>query len=201
MNNVQRREQTRAAILEAATAAFAADGFDATGVAEICARAGVSKGAFYYHFESKEAVFLNLCDIWLRTLEETLTTVIAETETVPVGLRKMAGMIEEIFENNHALMSLFLELWNHANRNEKVRAATLEPYRRYREIFSSLIQRGIEEGSISPVDPDIAGQVLLSLSSGLFLQASLDPDSANWGKTLQESIDILFYGLKGGYAK
>jgi len=39
--------------------------------------------------------------------------------------------------------------------------------------------------------------VLLSLSSGLFLQASLDPESTNWGKTLQDSIDILFNGLKG----
>jgi AcrR family transcriptional regulator len=197
LNNQERRTQTRNAILEAATAAFAADGYEATGVAEICERAGVSKGAFYYHFESKEAVFLDLCNIWLHSLEETLTTVIAGTETVPAGLRKMAGMMEEIFNSNNSLMSLFLELWTHASRNEKVRAATLEPYRRFREIFSALILKGIEEGSIAPIDTDTAGQVLLSLSSGLFLQASLDPESTNWGKTLQDSIDILFNGLKG----
>jgi len=84
VNNLQRREQTRSAILEAATAAFAADGYEATGVAEICERAGVSKGAFYYHFESKEAVFLDLCNTWLHSLEETLTTVIAGTaRTLP----------------------------------------------------------------------------------------------------------------------
>lgn len=198
MNNQERRIQTRNAILEAATTAFAAEGYEATGVAEICEKAGVSKGAFYYHFESKEAVFLDLCSSWLQSLEDTLTAVIAEAENIHAGLHKMAGMIENIFNNNQPLMSLVLELWTHASRNEKVQSATLEPYRRYREIFSSLIKKGIDEGSIAPIDPYLAGQVLLSLSSGLFIQASLDPNGANWGKTLQDSIDLFFNGLKGG---
>ena len=58
MRNEQRREETRAALLEAATQAFSDRGYDATGVAELCRRAGVSKAAFYYHFERKQAIFM-----------------------------------------------------------------------------------------------------------------------------------------------
>ena len=49
---------------------------------------------------------------------------------------------------------------------------------------------------LAEVDPEIAGQLLLSLSSGLFLQASLENEQGNWGKKLQDSIEILLNGLK-----
>lgn len=195
MENSRRRIQTRSAILDAATSCFAADGYEATGVAEICAGAGVSKGAFYYHFESKEAVFLELIDTWLTNLESTLEAVVSRAETVPEGLLDMAANIQPVIENNPEIMGLFLELWTHASRNHRVRAATLAPYRRYQEIFEDLIRRGIDEGSFKPVDPVSAGQLLLSLSSGLFLQASLEPPGTDWGMILRDIINILLEGL------
>lgn len=196
MNNLQRSAQTKKSIMEAATSLFAREGYESTGVAEICERAGVSKGAFYYHFESKEAVFLALIDTWLNTLETTLNDVTYQAKSVPDGLLEMAGMMQPIFENNQFFMGLFLELWTHANRNEKVRKATIAPYRRFEETFTRLIKRGIEEGTLENVEPEIAGQLLLSLSSGFFLQASLETEQGNWGKKLQESIEILLNGMK-----
>ena len=196
MNNLQRSAQTKKSIMEAATSLFAREGYESTGVAEICERAGVSKGAFYYHFESKEAVFLALIDTWLNTLETTLNDVTYQAKSVPDGLLEMAGMMQPIFENNQFFMGLFLELWTHANRNEKVRQATIAPYRRFEETFTRLIKRGIEEGTLENIEPEIAGQLLLSLSSGLFLQASLETEQGNWGNKLQESIEILLNGMK-----
>jgi AcrR family transcriptional regulator len=61
----QRGEETRSHILDVAGELFAERGYDATSVAGICARAGVTKGAFYHHFKSKQAVFLELRDRWL----------------------------------------------------------------------------------------------------------------------------------------
>lgn len=196
MNNLQRSAQTKKSIMEAATSLFAREGYESTGVAEICEQAGVSKGAFYYHFESKEAVFLDLIDTWLNTLEITLNEVTYQAKSVPEGLLEMAGMMQPVFENNQYFMGLFLELWTHTNRNEKVRQATIAPYRRFEETFTRLIKRGIEEGTLENVEPEIAGQLLLSLSSGFFLQASLENEQGNWGKKLQESIEILLNGMK-----
>ena len=65
----QRSEETRTRLLEAAVRLFAQQGYDASGVAEICAAAGVSKGAFYHHFESKQALFLALLEEWLARLD------------------------------------------------------------------------------------------------------------------------------------
>src|SRR5438093_937347 len=55
-----RREQTRAYLLEAAAAVFAARGFHGASLDEIAEAAGFTKGAIYSHFQSKADLFLAL---------------------------------------------------------------------------------------------------------------------------------------------
>jgi AcrR family transcriptional regulator len=56
----ERRTATRAAIIAAARALFGATGFARVSVDAIAAQAGVTKGGFYHHFTSKEALFLDV---------------------------------------------------------------------------------------------------------------------------------------------
>ena len=49
-----RAEATRRRIIDAAIALFSEEGYGDTGLAAIMDRADVSKGAFYYHFESRK---------------------------------------------------------------------------------------------------------------------------------------------------
>ncbi len=55
-------EATRRRLLEAAIQVFARKGYYGTTVDDIVAECGSSKGAFYFHFESKEALFLRLVE-------------------------------------------------------------------------------------------------------------------------------------------
>ncbi len=54
-------------LLEAALAVIRAQGYTATTVDELCARAGVTKGAFFHHFESKEALGVAAANHWSET--------------------------------------------------------------------------------------------------------------------------------------
>lgn len=55
---------SRARILDAALHAFRAQGYTATTVDDLCRAAGVTKGAFFHHFESKEAAALATIEHW-----------------------------------------------------------------------------------------------------------------------------------------
>ena len=57
-----RAEATRRKIIDTAIELFSELGYGETGLADVLQRAGVSKGAFYYHFDSKEAVAKAIID-------------------------------------------------------------------------------------------------------------------------------------------
>jgi AcrR family transcriptional regulator len=196
MGSQRRGEETRSRILEAAAEDFARYGYDGTGVAQICQHAGVTKGAFYHHFPSKQAVFMELLDRWLATLDAQFAAIRADAASVPEGLLRMAGMVRQVFVVASGRLPMFLEFWNRAARDPTTWQATIAPYRRYQAFFSSLIQAGIAEGTLRPCEPDKAARVIVSLAVGLILQGVLDPDGADWGQAVEESVHMLLKGLE-----
>lgn len=54
---MEQGQATRAALIDVATELFATNGYEATAIPAVLDAAGVSRGALYHHFESKEALF------------------------------------------------------------------------------------------------------------------------------------------------
>lgn len=61
------RPSARTRLLDSAIAVVRRQGFCATSVAELCAAAGVTKGAFFHHFESKDALGIAAAEHWSAT--------------------------------------------------------------------------------------------------------------------------------------
>jgi len=195
----QRSEETRGRILEAAISKFASAGYDAASVDEICAEAGVSKGAFYHHFPTKQSVFLALMNGWLSMIDMGLEAV--QKETVPETLVAMTDLLPDVFAAAEDRLPMFLEFWLQASRDETVWKAVIAPYRHYQERFAKLIEQGIEEGSLGPIDSRVAAQMIVSLAVGIVLQGVLDPHSADWANVAQQSMKIMMKGLAKNQAE
>lgn len=61
------RGDARTRLLEAARDVFRRKGFAATSVDDLCVEAGVTKGAFFHHFKSKEALGVSAAQFWTET--------------------------------------------------------------------------------------------------------------------------------------
>jgi len=194
----RRAEKTRGRILKAAEECFVRDGYDAASVAEICERAGVTKGALYHHFPSKQALFLALLQGWLGRLDAGMEALRASAPTVPEGLLHMAGVTRFIFSEASGRLPIFLEFFDQASHDREVWQATVAPYRRYRDWFAEMIRTGVAEGSMRPVDPDAAAVSIVALAVGMLLQGLLDPDGADWGQAMHDGVRMLLEGLAVG---
>ncbi|MEV7558257.1 ScbR family autoregulator-binding transcription factor [Streptomyces sp. NPDC048331] len=90
----ERAEITRQAILDGAAIAFDLSGFEGTSLSDVVKNAGVTKGALYFHFPSKEALARTLMDEQIQVREHVpsiedpgLQTVIDLTHQMAHGLR------------------------------------------------------------------------------------------------------------------
>ncbi|WP_299030172.1 TetR/AcrR family transcriptional regulator [uncultured Thermanaerothrix sp.] len=180
MPKQERAEETRRRILEAARETFASQGYQATSVAEICQRAGVTKGAFFYHFPTKHTLFLALLEDWLAQLDQYLNSEHYQGNSVAQRLYAMADLLRLGLTQGRDYLPMFLEFWLQATRDPVVWQATIEPYRRYRTFFANLYLQGVNEGSLRNADPNLAAVATVSLALGLLLQGLMDRESINW---------------------
>src|SRR6201981_1271716 len=77
----QRTAATRAKLLAAAQFIFARDGFEASRLEEIAARAGFTRGAFYAHFDSKEDLLFALMERVVSERVRAVRTILEQHES------------------------------------------------------------------------------------------------------------------------
>ncbi len=188
-----RSEETRGKIMDAAIRLFSNRGYKTASVDDICKEAGVSKGAFYHHFETKQALFLALLDGWLKTIDNAIEA--AKDQPAPATFLAMAEAFPYIFESAGDNLPMFLEFWLQASRDEEIWKASIAPYRRYHQAFTELIQRGQEEGSFVNIDPALTSRMIVSMAMGLLLQSLLDPEGAKWEQSAREITNLMLDNL------
>jgi len=190
-----RSKETRNHILEAATHLFSKMGYDATGVAEICQAAGVSKGAFYHHFPTKQAVFMELLNSYLNSIETGFNQMRQEKQDVPQVIIQMAALVGSLFQSADLHLPIFLEFWTQANHDPHIWETAIAPYRRYQSYFAEMVQEGIDQGSLQPVDAQLAGRVLVSLAMGMLMQSLFDPQITDWQSEARQTMELMLKGL------
>jgi AcrR family transcriptional regulator len=189
----QRSEETRTKIMDSAIKLFSTRGFNTASVDDICQEAGISKGAFYHHFKSKQALFLALLDGWLQAIDNAIEA--SKDKTAPETFMQMTEAFPHFLGTAGEALPMFLEFWLQASRDKKLWEASIAPYRRYHKYFTSLIKKGVQEGSFVEVDPELASRMIVSTAMGLFLQSLLDPKGAKWEKVARDSTNLLVNSL------
>lgn len=188
-------EKTKQRLMNAAQACFRRMGYDSARVEDICAEAGVSKGAFYHHFPNKQVMFATLLDQWMGVVDEAFYQVRSGTERAPDALRAMARAARRLFANARENMPLVLAFWLHATRDPVIWEMAVEPYHRYHEYIASIIRQGIHEGSIRAVNADTAAQSIVGLAVGMLAQGMVGAGEQDWAHATVDAMELVINGL------
>jgi AcrR family transcriptional regulator len=186
------RARTRARLIDAAEKLFAAKGF-AVGLEEIAEAAGYSRGAVYYNFADKEALFVAVLE--KRSAEEIAEiSALLTTSSDPsdfLGSLKARGERRRKAQENRRWGLLSAEFWLYALRNQRARAVLAEHQRRVRAAYGQAItaifhRLGIE----SPAPVERLAAVIFSLDQGIFHQHWIDPEAVP-ADTFYETLELL----------
>ena len=189
------RAQTRARLLQAASEVFAKDGYDRASLDDVAAAAGLTKGAVYSSFASKDELFYALMR---ERIDERLALVAAAVDrqtTLQDTTRDAgAGLVELIFSQADWHL-LFIEFWARAVRDPSLRKEFARQRRAARELIARFLeQQAAQLGIELPAPADQLAVAVLALSNGIAIEQLADPDTVDpsvFGTTLGLLLDGL----------
>lgn len=175
-------------ILDAALTCFARGGFHSTTMQMICREAGVSPGALYVYFDSKEALIAGLCERDRAEFAERF----ASLATAPDFLEALAAIGQHYFIDEGAEKQRFVvEMGIEATRNPRIAEIFMSVDKFCSDSFEALFRRLQEEGRIAPrTDIPMLVKVFNIVGDGMFWRRAIDP-TADMGAVLPVMIDLI----------
>lgn len=146
--------RTRERILEAAINVFSRKGYHDTRVDEIVAESQTSKGAVYFHFPSKEQIFLALVDEFAGLLEHKLIDTIQSEGDGVHGVDAALRVGLDTFAKYRSLAKIFLV--QAVGLGSAFEEKRLQILNRFAGVIRSYLDRAVEEGDIPPIDTQVA---------------------------------------------
>jgi TetR/AcrR family transcriptional regulator, transcriptional repressor for nem operon len=185
------RASTKEQIVQAGLKILLDKGFNGVGVQEITETAGVPKGSFYNHFESKEALGAEIVERY--GMDGTRRQVLLD-RSLP-ALARLRGHFEGLnalfvkskFERGCLLGNFSAEL---SNQSAVIRERRAELYQRWSRDIEIAIADGQAEGTIPPEKnaADIAA-FLLDAYEGALLRARVERSRAPFDRFMQLAFD------------
>jgi AcrR family transcriptional regulator len=189
-------EARRTGILDAAMVAFAAKGFVEATVEDIASEAGLSHGAIYRYFSSKDDIIEAVSRLSRGTRAsrfEAAAQGADEVEALEGVLRSYVAMHAR--PENRDEGRLRLEIFSASMRDRGVAEALRDGWEDVAGRFAEIIERGRRAGTISSeLDSQAVARVLMALHDGLYLHQTIEPTLDT--EALLEVVGALIGGLR-----
>ena len=168
-----KRDARQQQILDAALACFSENGFHQTGMADIVRRSGLSHGAVYLYFQSKDDLIEALA-VDRHRQEALLNAVAGHAENPLQGLRALVrGYAQALTDpGGEPMRRVGVNGWAEALRNERVRASVIEGIDIPRSVITAFVERAQSDGLLSgDLSADAIARTLIATFQGFVLQA------------------------------
>jgi AcrR family transcriptional regulator len=190
-------EERRTQILEAAMTVFARQGFDQARMDDIAQEVGLSKGALYLYYKSKDAIISAILQFFFSRAMKKLQGFL-ESEEQPSVREQLLRLNQYYIAEMKWMVSLLplsFEFYAVAARQKTVRQFLKHYFKDYREVLAALVQRGIDRGEFQPVRAERVAIAIAALYEGLALLWMVDQDATQWEQTGEASLLLLLDGL------
>ncbi|MEU9117201.1 TetR/AcrR family transcriptional regulator [Streptomyces sp. NPDC048483] len=165
-------------IVDAATALFAAKGFERTTTAEICKTAGMSAGNLFHYFPNKRAIFHAVFEDDERDGGATKSESLAAARAADDPWTALLDTVDLLATpaTQPLVPALVMEALIQAHRDPDLEALLGRDNDEERSTLTTLLRNGATAGQIDPdLDPDDTAAWVMALIAALYTSAATDP--------------------------
>lgn len=190
---LETRVERRRLLIDAAWRCAAVRGFGHLTVDDVCAEAGVSKGAFYGYFEHKQDLLLALLDDDSQALDRELDAITGSSSSGVQRVRRFAQVMLARGDDA-ARVQVRADLWAGLLTEPVVRERLAVATQQRRELVRGWIEAAVASGELVPIPANALASILLALTDGLMLHGALDPNGFRW-QNIRCAIDVMLAGI------
>lgn len=181
-------------LLEIACRLFARQGYKGTSLRDIAEEAQITKAALYYHFPNKEALYQQIVLESTKALVEAVREAVAQAQSPVDKVRAFMLTSADVFERTRdAWVAGSNAFWDEGGSGP--RSVAVSQRDEYEKLLRSCIAEGVQRGDFRPVDPALAGRLLLStinqLSRWHSPKGPLSPR-----QVIEQYLDVVLTGLR-----
>ncbi|WP_194907096.1 TetR/AcrR family transcriptional regulator [Catenulispora rubra] len=175
------RQSLRAQIVDAAAERFHTHGYNAAGVKDITDAAGVPKGSFYNHFESKEALAVTILDLYgqTRRLEDLADESVAPLTRLRSHFEFLRAEQEGFEYSRGCLLGNFgAEISDHS---EVLRRQVQQGFTCWRDALAGALADAVRLGEVDQsLDPQTTALFVMTAWEGALLAARTSRSGASF---------------------
>jgi AcrR family transcriptional regulator len=173
-------EARRQQIVDAAWACFARKGYHQTTMQDICQESGLSPGAIYRYFASKEAILKAINhlsqEMGRALVEEARSLASGPLDTLQVIGQTMLSYFDDPMSETTTRVNI--EIWPEIIRSDELRGNLRTEITFWRTVVSQLLGEAKAQGDLrEEVDPESLAVVLISTWEGIRHYSLIDPDA------------------------
>jgi len=193
IENIARRKKQ---ILKAAVAAFARTGLKGTSMDDIVHESGMSKGAIYWYYKSKDEIITELINFFFDPNEMTILDQMLSTGSAIERIEKLVEYSAKEMNRMKPFRPVIQELYVIAFRDAKIKKMAMKSFQASTDLIERIIEYGIKHKEFRRVDPHQISVALIEMMEGAAILWFIDARNNNYGKQVRDGISLIIDAIK-----
>ena len=192
-------QETYSALLDAAETVFSEKGVTSTTLNDVASAAGMTRGAIYWHFKDKNALFQAMCDRAFLPMEALLNEIVDAPSKIPLDALKQLNIhFLQLVTGNQRQRRVFDIIFHRCEKTEDLAFFRVEDEKRTECLgkIQAIIQQAVDEGTLHPdTDTWIAMQANHAFLIGIVHEWLEDTKAYCLIQHAEDMIDMFMAGL------
>ena len=167
--NQTKQDLRKDQILDAALTVLVQHGYEGSRMDDVVSESQLSKGAIYWYYKSKKAMYLDLVNFWVIRYSATINHLVENDQAAPDQLKSLFNYFIDQYESDPDPFIALTEFWSMAQKDNDFREKLQKVYSQFLEVLEKIVAKGVKDGDFKKLDIRITAMSIM-----------LNVESINW---------------------